>query len=91
MVALKYLDFKKDVDLEVHVKKFDFIVKVKVKVKVTFEKFTINEFSCTLRNITSDWCIITCQNSMFLFSRNLHKHFANVIARLRMTNKYTCS
>jgi hypothetical protein len=87
MVALKYLDFKKDVDLDVHVKKFDFIVKV----KITSEKFTINAFSYMLRDITSDWCIITCQNSMFLFSRNLHKHFANVIARLRMTNKYTCS
>jgi hypothetical protein len=47
MVAFKYPNFKKDVDLDVHVKVFNSIVKVNVK---TSEKFIINVFSYTLRD-----------------------------------------
>jgi hypothetical protein len=31
MVALKYLDLKKDVDLDVHVRMFNFVVKANAK------------------------------------------------------------
>jgi hypothetical protein len=52
-VAFKYLDFKKHVDPNVHVKVFNSIVKANAK---TFEKYIINAFSYTLSNITLDWC-----------------------------------
>jgi len=66
MVAFKYPDFKKDVDLDVHVKVFNSIVKVNVK---TSEKFIINVFSYTLRDITSDWC----HNNMLEFHDSISK------------------
>jgi hypothetical protein len=47
-VALKYIDFKKDVDPNVHVKMFNSMVKANVK---TFEEYIINAFSYTLRNM----------------------------------------
>jgi hypothetical protein len=50
-VALKYLNFKKDIDLDVHVKMFNSIVKTNVE---TFEKYIINAFSYILRNIALD-------------------------------------
>jgi hypothetical protein len=52
-VALKYLDFKKDVDLDAHVKVFNFAVKENAK---TFEEYIINSFSYTLRDTTLNWC-----------------------------------
>jgi hypothetical protein len=52
-VVLKYFDFKKDVDPNVHVKVFNSIVKDNVE---TSEKYIINAFNYTLRDITSDWC-----------------------------------
>jgi hypothetical protein len=52
-VALKYLDFKKDVDLDVHVKVCNYAIKANAK---TSEKYIINVFSYTLRDTTSDWC-----------------------------------
>jgi hypothetical protein len=52
-VALKYLDFKKDVDPNVHVIVFNSIVKTNVE---TFEKYIINAFSYMLRDMTSNWC-----------------------------------
>jgi hypothetical protein len=51
MVALKYLNFKKMVDLNVHVRVSNFIVKVNVK---TFEEYIVNAFSYMLKNITLD-------------------------------------
>jgi hypothetical protein len=48
-VALKYHDFKKDVDPNVHVKMFNYVVKEDAK---TSEKYIINVFSYTLRNTT---------------------------------------
>ncbi len=48
MVALKYLDFRKDVDPDVHVRTFNSIVKENVKAS---EKYIINVFNYTLRNI----------------------------------------
>jgi hypothetical protein len=45
MVALKYPDFKKDVNLDVHVRMSNFVVKENAK---TFEEYIINAFSYTL-------------------------------------------
>jgi hypothetical protein len=53
MVALKYPDFKKDVDPDAHVKVLNFVVKKNVE---TFEKDIINVFIYMLRDITLDWC-----------------------------------
>jgi hypothetical protein len=53
MVTLKYHDFKKDVDLDVHVKVFNFVVKVNVE---TFEEHIINAFNHKVKDMTSDWC-----------------------------------
>ncbi len=52
-VTLKYLDFKKDVDVDVdvHVRVFNFTMKANAQ---TFEKYIINAFSYTLRDITSN-------------------------------------
>ncbi len=52
-VALKYLDFKKDVDPDVHVRMFNFVVKENVE---TSEKYIINVFNYMLRDITLNWC-----------------------------------
>jgi hypothetical protein len=46
-VALKYHDFKKDVDLDVHVRVFNSVVKTNAK---TFEEYIINAFKYTLRD-----------------------------------------
>jgi hypothetical protein len=51
MVALKYPNLKKDVDLDVHVRVFNSIVKVNVK---TFEKYIVNAFSYMLKNLALD-------------------------------------
>ncbi len=53
MVIFKYLDLKKDVDLDVHVRMFNFVIKTDIK---TFEKYIINVFSYMLRDTTLDWC-----------------------------------
>jgi plasmid replication initiation protein len=50
-VALKYPDLKKDVDLDVHVRMFNFIVKANEK---TFEVYIINAFNYMLRDIGLD-------------------------------------
>ncbi len=52
-VAFKYLDFKKDIDPNAHVKMFNYVVKANVK---TSEKYIINAFSNMLKDITLDWC-----------------------------------
>jgi hypothetical protein len=51
MVALKYHDFKKDVDLNVHVKVFNSVVKANVE---TFEEYIINAFNYKLKGTTSN-------------------------------------
>jgi hypothetical protein len=51
MVALKYPNFKKVVNLDAHVKLFNSIIKVNAK---TFEMYIINAFSYTLRDTTLD-------------------------------------
>jgi hypothetical protein len=53
MVALKYPDFKKDVDPDVHVIVFNYIVKANAR---TSKKYIINMFSYTLKNMASNWC-----------------------------------
>jgi len=52
-VALKYHDFKENVDLYAHVKGFNFVVKVKVE---TFEEYIISVFNYTLKDMASDLC-----------------------------------
>jgi hypothetical protein len=52
-VTLKYPDFKKNVDLNVHVKVFNSVIKTNAK---SFEENIINAFSYTLRNTTINWC-----------------------------------
>jgi hypothetical protein len=52
-VALKYLDFKKDVDPNVHVRMFNFVNKTNAK---TFEEYIIKVFNYTLRDTTLNWC-----------------------------------
>jgi hypothetical protein len=52
-VACKYLDFKKDVDLDVHVKVFNFVIKTNVE---TSEEYIINVFNYMLKDTTLDWC-----------------------------------
>jgi len=51
MVTLKYPNFKKDVDLDAHVRVFNSIVKKNAK---TSEKYIVNVFSYMLRDTTSD-------------------------------------
>ncbi len=53
MVALKYLDFKKDIDLDARVKVFNFAIKENAK---TSKEYIINAFNHTLKNTTSDRC-----------------------------------
>jgi len=52
-VIIKYPNFKKDVDRNVHVKMFNFIMKVDVE---TSKKYIINAFNYMLKDTTSDWC-----------------------------------
>jgi hypothetical protein len=50
-VAFKHLDFKKDVDPNVHVRVFNFVIKKNVK---TSKKYIINAFSYTLKDTSSN-------------------------------------
>jgi hypothetical protein len=50
-VVFKYLDFKKDVDPNAHVRMFNSIIKTIVE---TSKEYIINMFNYTLRDITSD-------------------------------------
>jgi hypothetical protein len=52
-VALKYPDFKKNVDPNSHVKMFNSTVKANVK---TYEEYIINAFSYMLKNTILYWC-----------------------------------
>jgi hypothetical protein len=52
-VALKYLNFKNDVDQDAHVKVFNYVVQANAK---TFEEYIINVFNYMLRNTALDWC-----------------------------------
>ncbi len=53
MVALKYPNFKKDVDLDALVRAFNFAMKANVE---TFEEYIINAFNYKLRDTTLNWC-----------------------------------
>jgi hypothetical protein len=87
-VAVNYPNYKKHADPNGHVRMFNFVVKVNVE---TFEKFIINAFNYTLKDMISDWC----HNYMLKFPDycflELHMQFANVIKKFRMLNKYTWS
>jgi hypothetical protein len=50
-VALKFPNFKKNVDPDAHVRVLNFVVKVNEK---TFEDYIINAFSYMLRDTTSN-------------------------------------
>jgi len=52
-VTFKYPNFKKEIDLYVHVKMFNSIVKTNVE---TSKEYIINVFSYMLRDMASDWC-----------------------------------
>jgi hypothetical protein len=51
-VALKYPSFKKDVDLDVHVKMFNSVVKANAK---TFDEYIIIVLSYMLRDMALNW------------------------------------
>jgi hypothetical protein len=87
-VAFKYPHFKKDTNPDVHVRVFNYVIKENVK---TFKEYIINAFSYMLRDWHRTGAIITCQNFLTIFFWSLHKHFTNVIGRLKMMNKYTWS
>jgi hypothetical protein len=53
MGVFKYHDFKKDVNLDVHVRVLNFAVKANTE---TCKKNIINAFSYMLRDTTLDWC-----------------------------------
>jgi hypothetical protein len=73
--TLKYLDFKKVVDLDAHVKVFNFIVKKKIE---TFEEYFINAFSYMLRNTTLNWC----HNYMSEFHDYIFLEFTRAFCKL---------
>jgi hypothetical protein len=50
-VALKYLNFKKDVDLDAHVKVFNSIVKTNIEIS---EEYIVNVFNYMLKVTTLD-------------------------------------
>jgi hypothetical protein len=52
-VAIKYLDFKIDVNFDAHVRMFNFVIKANAE---TSKEYIVNAFSYTLRNTTSNWC-----------------------------------
>ncbi len=52
-VALKYPNFKKDVNPNVHVKVFNFTVKANAK---TSKKYIINMFNYMPRDTSLNWC-----------------------------------
>jgi hypothetical protein len=85
-VALKYIDFKKDVDPDVHVRVFNSMVKANIE---TFEEYIINAFSYTLRDMASNWCHNYISKFLDYIFSELQMHFANIIGRLKMTSKYT--
>jgi hypothetical protein len=47
----RYLDFKKDVDPNVHVRMFNFAIKTNIEI---YEEYIINMFSYTLRGTSSN-------------------------------------
>jgi hypothetical protein len=51
MVAFKYLDFKKYVNPNAHVRVFNYVMKANAK---TYKKYIINVFNYMLRNTTSN-------------------------------------
>jgi hypothetical protein len=53
MVAFKYLNFKKDANLDVHVRMFNSAVMENAK---TSKEYIINAFNYTQKDTTSDWC-----------------------------------
>ncbi len=53
MVALKYLDLKKNANPNVHVKVFNSTIKANVK---TSKEYIINAFSYMLKDTALDWC-----------------------------------
>jgi hypothetical protein len=79
MVAFTYFNFKKDVNLETHVKMFNSIVKAN---EFFFEEYIINAFNYMLRDLALTGVIITCQNFLIVLFQSLHKHFANIIRKM---------
>jgi hypothetical protein len=57
MVALKYPNFKKNVDPNVHVRMFNFVIKANAE---TSKKYIINVCNYMLRDMNWNGAIITC-------------------------------
>ncbi len=74
MVALKYPNFFKNDNLDVHVKMFNFVIKANAE---TSEEYIINVFSYMLRNTTLDYC----QNYMSKFFDYIFKKFTHAFCK----------
>jgi hypothetical protein len=85
-VPLIYPNYKKDVDLNAHVKMFNFAMKVNGK---TSREYIINAFRYMLRDITSYWCHNYMLKFLDCIFFNSYKHFVSIIETFRMTNRYT--
>jgi hypothetical protein len=83
---LKYLDYKKCVDLNAYVKVFYAIIR---KNGETFKEYIINVFSYTLKEMASNWCHNYMSKFLACTFLSSHKGFINVIGRLRMMNIFT--
>jgi hypothetical protein len=87
-VAFKYHDFKKNVDPDVHVRMFNFVVKANAE---TSEEYIINAINYMLKDMASNWCHNYMSEFFNILFQSLHRHFTNVIERFRMTSKYPSS
>ncbi len=73
-VAFKYPDFRKEVDLNAHVRMFNFIVKEN---PIFFKEYINNVFSYMLRDITLDWC----HNYMSKFPNYMFLEFTHAFCK----------
>jgi hypothetical protein len=61
----------------------NFATKENVKM---YEKYIINAFNYTVKNMTLDWCHNYMSKNLTMFFWSLHMHFANIIRRFKMTS-----
>jgi hypothetical protein len=65
---------------------FNFVVKENAE---TSKEYIISALSYMLKDMASNWCHNYMLKFPNIFFQSLHKHFANVIEKLKMTKKYT--
>jgi hypothetical protein len=85
-VLLKYPNYKKDVNLNAHIKMFNFAMKVNGK---TSREYIINAFRYMLKDTTSYWCHNYMLKFLDYIFFNAYKYFVSIIETFRMTNTYT--